>query len=57
VKALIANALKIIWDSLVRFCEVENFAVKVFCGNNVVIRNDYENFKHDESIGWELNIQ
>jgi hypothetical protein len=57
MKALIANALKIIRHCLVRLCEVENFAVKVFCGNNVVIRNDYENFKHDQSIGWELNIQ
>jgi hypothetical protein len=57
MKALIANALKIIRHCLVRFCEVENFAIKVFCGNNVVIRNDYENFKHDQSIGWELNIQ
>ena len=57
MKTLIPNALKIISDCPVRFCEVENFAIEVFRGNDVVIRYLNKNFKHDQSIGWELDIQ
>ena len=57
METLIANTLKIIWHSLVRFCEVEYFAIEFFCGNDIVIRYNHKNFKHDESIGWELDIQ